>query len=34
VRNTKGIHLTELWMESESYEDWLKEIDDLLLRLA
>jgi hypothetical protein len=34
VRNTKGIHLTELWMESESSEDWLKEIDDLLLRLA
>ena len=34
IRDTKGIHLTELWLESDSYEDWKQEINDLLKRLS
>lgn len=34
IRDTKGIHLTELWIESDSYEEWKKEIDDLIQRLS
>ena len=34
IRGTKGIHLTELWLESASYEDWKQEIDNLLSRLS
>ena len=34
IRDTKGIHLTELWMESDSYESWKQEIDDLIERIS
>lgn len=34
IRDTKGIHLTELWLESDSYEDWKQEIHGLLKRLS
>ena len=34
IKDTKGIHLTELWLESDSYEDWNKGINDLIKRLS
>ena len=33
IRDTRGIHLTELWMESDSYDSWKQEINDLIERL-
>jgi len=34
IRDTKEIHLTELWIESNSYEDWKQEMNSLIERLS
>lgn len=34
VRNSNRSELRELWAESDDYENWLTEVDDLLARLG
>ena len=34
VRNSNESELRELWAESDDYENWLTEVDDLLARLG
>jgi len=33
IKETKGIHLTELWMESESFQEWKNYLDHLSQRI-